>query len=836
MSPEQIRYFVEHNLGPTLAKAGYNKNKLKLMILDDNTPFLANWTDIVLADNRLAHVLYRWPRKWKVVLCGTQLNHWAVGWIEWNMALDLSGGPTWFERQGCGGPVYINPLKGEAYKQPSFYALGQFSKFISPDSVRIGHELVSSVDDIHVLTAKRPDNGVVVVVLNRGDDNMELNRRHIDNSDTVCVCNSTYCDDFPPIVRPKVGYLLVYESNKNGDRFKQTSLQFKPLSGKNNCLEKCKENEITISVDTNHEYQKIYGFGNAFTDSAGYMLSSVDPSLATAIINSYFSDNGIEFSFGRVPTSGADYSLRPYTYDDTYNDFTLENFSLQKEDFEWKIPYIKQAQSVCPHTLKLIGSNWSPPVWMKQIEEFIAFSELKGDVGGQYYQILANYLLKFLEAYKANVKWVPTSGADYSLRPYTYDDTYNDFTLENFSLQKEDFEWKIPYIKHAQSVCPHTLKLIGSNWSPPVWMKQIEEFIAHSELKGDVGGQYYQILADYLLKFLEAYKANGITFWGLTTENEPIEDHKLNNLKMFLEAYKANGITFWGLTTENEPIEDHKLNNLKMSASQIKHFVEYNLGPTLSKAGYDKSKLEVMIIDDNTPFLTNWTDIILADNTLAQYVSGIASHWYYNEDIGGEAVSEILEYIHDKHPDYFIMNTEACILDGPGNGNWSYAERYAFDIINIRERQLNHWAVGWIEWNMALDLSGGPTWFERKGCGGPVYIDPVKGEAYKQPSFYALGHFSKLVSPDSVRIGHELVSSVDGIYVLTAKRPDNGVVVVVLNRGDDNMELNVNYQNNWVTHGIPAHSIQSYIWYETSSSDIGTSTSTSTSTSAIEKY
>ncbi|CAG2181731.1 unnamed protein product, partial [Oppiella nova] len=112
------------------------------------------------------------------------------------------------------------------------------------------------------------------------------------------------------------------------------------------------------------------------------MLSSVDPSLASAIINSYFSENGIEFSFGRVPISGADYSLRPYTYDD--------------------IPYIKQAQSVCPHTLKLIGSNWSPPVWMKRIEEFVAFSELKGEVGGQYYQILANYYVKFLKAYQKN--------------------------------------------------------------------------------------------------------------------------------------------------------------------------------------------------------------------------------------------------------------------------------------------------------------------------------------------------------------------------------------------------------------------------------------------------
>ena len=59
-----------------------------------------------------------------------------------------------------------------------------------------------------------------------------------------------------------------------------------------------------------------------------------------------------------------------------------------------KIPYIKLAKSVSPHKLKLIGSNWSPPAWMKVVEDLRAFSELKGPVGGEYYHILANYLLK----------------------------------------------------------------------------------------------------------------------------------------------------------------------------------------------------------------------------------------------------------------------------------------------------------------------------------------------------------------------------------------------------------------------------------------------------------
>lgn len=162
----------------------------------------------------------------------------------------------------------------------------------------------------------------------------ECNQRHIENSDTVCVCNSTYCDDFPLLVRPKPGFALVYESNKNGDRFQPNQLKFKPNFGSKH---KSTDNEVTITISKNKIYQKISGFGGGFTDSTGFMLSSVNQSLAKAIIDSYFSDNGIEYSFGRVPVAATDYSIRPYTYDDVHNDKNLAHFALQREDFEFKV-------------------------------------------------------------------------------------------------------------------------------------------------------------------------------------------------------------------------------------------------------------------------------------------------------------------------------------------------------------------------------------------------------------------------------------------------------------------------------------------------------------------
>ena len=114
---------------------------------------------------------------------------------------------------------------------------------------------------------------------------------------------------------------------------------------------------------------------------------------------------------------------------------------------------------------------------------------------------------------------------------------------------------------------------------------------------------------------------------------------------------------------------------------------------------------------------------------------------------------------------------------------------------------------------MVMDMNAGPTWFERPGCGGPVYIDPTKGEAYKQPSFYALGHFSKFVSPDSVRIGHELDGDKEDVSVLTFERPDGAIGVVVLNRGDKEKRLNIKGQNNSLSNKIGPHSIQSYVWW-----------------------
>jgi glucosylceramidase len=52
----------------------------------------------------------------------------------------------------------------------------------------------------------------------------------------------------------------------------------------------------------------------------------------------------------------------------------------------------------------------------------------------------------------------------------------------------------------AQKLSPHQIKLFGSPWSPPAWMKTNHKFQAGGQLRGEVGGEYYQIFADYFVK------------------------------------------------------------------------------------------------------------------------------------------------------------------------------------------------------------------------------------------------------------------------------------------------------------------------------------------------
>ncbi|RLN26013.1 hypothetical protein BBJ28_00027042, partial [Nothophytophthora sp. Chile5] len=372
---------------------------------------------------------------------------------------------------------------------------------------------------------------------------------------------------------------------------------------------------------------------------------------------------------------------------------------------------------------------------------------------------------------------IPISSTDFSTSIYSYDATVDDLAMSAFSIavDKTPTSHKLDLIHRALDTTERNLSMFASSWAPPVWMTE-ENSTLNCHMKGDPGETYWEALALYYSKFLTAYKNEGIPIWGLTTQNEPAEP--------ILSLNEWQSLRF---TTETE-----------------RDFVKKDLGPRL-KADHPDVKLIVM--DDNKSNLLDWL-AALEDAEAAQYVDGVGIHWYSNYDfpldIGGNF--DDLKTFHQQYPDVFILGTEACegylpwwFLTSTGAGvklsdfniGWWRAHNYAKDIIN----DLTNFASGWTDWNLVLDTAGGPNWAGNY-VDAPILVDETNGnEFYKQPMYYVLGHFTKFLTPGSVRLSFEAasgsksrLSDVDWTAFAT---PEGRYVAILFNKGDDEESVNI---------------------------------------------
>lgn len=133
-----------------------------------------------------------------------------------------------------------------------------------------------------------------------------------------------------PLPKTPVGIIQVYETSRNGHRFRPRQFNFQTIQSRYNV-------DIRISLNRKKRYQKIIGFGGAFSDSSGLNIKKLSQKLQIRLLRDYFGSDGIEYSAGRIPIGGTDFSPRPYTYADNPGNETLSNFSLQTEDFQYKV-------------------------------------------------------------------------------------------------------------------------------------------------------------------------------------------------------------------------------------------------------------------------------------------------------------------------------------------------------------------------------------------------------------------------------------------------------------------------------------------------------------------
>lgn len=354
---------------------------------------------------------------------------------------------------------------------------------------------------------------------------------------------------------------------------------------------------------------------------------------------------------------------------------------------------------------------------------------------------------------------ISIGASDLNTSSFTYDDmpsVQTDLSLTNFSLtpDKSTGTGLIPLLKEILQINPQ-IKIVASPWTAPVWMKDNGSFIG-----GSLQAQYYQVYADYFVKYLQQMKTEGINIDAITIQNEP--QHGGNNPSMV------------------------------MSATQQLNFIKNNLGPTFKNAALSTK----IIIWDHNCDNPNYPITILNDPAAKAFIDGSAFHLYAGD------VSALSE-VKNAHPDKNLYFTEQWT-----GSNGSFDGDLKWHIKNVIIGTMRNWSRIALEWNLANDGSYGPhTPGGCTECKGALTI--AGSTITRNVSYYIIGQISKFVPAGSVRIQSSQTGSVATVAFLT---PQGKKVLIALNEGSSDALFNIKFKGNWVTAYLSPGAAGTYVW------------------------
>jgi glucosylceramidase len=408
----------------------------------------------------------------------------------------------------------------------------------------------------------------------------------------------------------------------------------------------------------------------------------------------------------------------------------------------------------------------------KEFQTFLGIGAALTDAAAEtFYKLSEEKQQQFLDAYYNKEKGIGYSlgrtiihSCDFSSASYTYVEE-GDKELTTFNIE-HDKKYRLPFTKKAIEAAGGKLTMYASPWSPPAFMKTNNNMLQGGKLLPE----FFQPWANYYVKFIKAYEAEGIPIWGLTIQNEP----------MAVQRWESCIYT----------------------AEEERDFLKNYLGPTLEKEGLGDKK--IIVWDHNRDLMFQRASIILNDPDAAKYVWGTGFHWYEDWK-DGIPMFNAVKQVNETYPDKNLIFTEGCNeaynLERIVNEDPKLAERYGKSMIN----DFNNGTVAWTDWNILLDETGGPNHVGNM-CFSPVHGNTQTDALTFTNSYYYIGHFSKFIRPGAKRIVS--VSSANSLLTTAFKNEDGSIAIVVMNQSDKSINYSITLQSETAQLNTLPHSIQ----------------------------
>lgn len=359
-----------------------------------------------------------------------------------------------------------------------------------------------------------------------------------------------------------------------------------------------------------------------------------------------------------------------------------------------------------------------------------------------------------------------TIGAsDFSLEDFSYNDMpagETDFELNNFSLEKDGDV--ISVMKQVVAVNPD-IHIMGSPWSAPAWMKTNGSMKYISGQSNKLKEDCYTTYANYFVKYIQGFAAEGITIEAVTPQNEPLH------------------------STASYPC-------MSMEANEQINFIKNNLGPALTAASLPTK----IIAYDHNWDNANYAITVLNDAGAKSFVAGSAFHAYAGN-------VSAMSTVHTAHPDKGLYFTEVS------GGEWAtnFSDNLQWNMTNIFIGSTKNWSKNALLWNLALDTNFGPKNNGCSNCRGVITI-ASDGSVTRNIEYYAIGHFSKFVHSGAYRIASSSSIVMSNIEYVGFINPDGSIALVVANNNDTMNSFSVKQGAGQFRYSIPAKSVVTLTW------------------------